>query len=230
MSDATDRAPSGGEAHPPKFPRDGVEFNRIINLTDAVAAIALTILVLTLDVPTTTGDAATADMGEILDGLWPSVFAFLLSFAIIASSWYKHHRFVARLGGLDGAMVVWNFVWLLALVLVPFASDLIGTYGANPSGVALYAAMMGALYLIGLAGYQVARFRELLTEELTAAQRRARLYDDAVPAACFLGSIPATLVTGSTSVGYYLWIAIWPLSSVTGHHRGRVDAAAALGT
>jgi uncharacterized membrane protein len=142
----SDQPPAdGAEIDPPLFPRDGIEFGRILTMSDGVAAIALTLLVLQIDVPQPPpagGNAAS--MLDVARQLSTPLFAFSLSFVIIAASWYSHHRFVARLRGLDVAMVVWNFAYLFMLVLVPFASDLVGTYGDN-AGASVYAADGGAV-------------------------------------------------------------------------------------
>jgi uncharacterized membrane protein len=198
-----------------RFERDSVEFNRIVNLTDGVAAIALTLLVLALEVPSPVGPSSEADMGAVLDELGTPIFAFLLSFVIIASSWYKHHRFVAQLRGLDGAMVVWNFSYLLVLVIVPFASDLIGTYGDNPQAVAIYAAIMTMLYVVAVPGYELARARGLLPLEVAPGQTSGRRLGQLVPAACFAVSIPLVLITENPSVAYWTWVAIWPIVQLT---------------
>lgn len=208
------------------FPRDSVEFDRIINLSDGVTAIALTLLVLSLEVPSPApGTSTDADIGALLGSLGTPLFAFALSFVIIASSWFGHHRFVARLRGLDAAMVTWNFAYLFLLVSIPFASDLIGSYGDNPSAVAVYAAIMGALYLIGLPGYELARRRGLLVDRPPPAEERMGRLTQAIPALCFLTSIPLVLVTHSTAVGYWTWVAIWPLTTLAEHRRHRLAAA-----
>jgi len=221
-TDAASDAAVGSPSRRPRFPRDTVEFNRIINLSDGVAAIALTLLVLTLDVPTPSGPTKTADMGALLDGLGTPIFAFCLSFAIIASSWYGHHRFVASLRGLDAAMVTWNFAYLFCLVVVPFASDLVGTYGDNPSAVAIYAAIMAALYLVGVPGYELARARGLLAEDRARDELIWTRISQVIPGLCFLTSVPLVMVTQDTTVGYWTWVAIWPLSTLAEHRRRRI--------
>ncbi|MFN8038245.1 MAG: TMEM175 family protein [Acidimicrobiales bacterium] len=215
-------ASDGSSGRRPRFPRDTVEFNRIINLSDGVAAIALTLLVLTLDVPTPSGPTKSADMGALLDGLGTPIFAFCLSFVIIASSWYGHHRFVASLRGLDAAMVTWNFAYLFCLVVVPFASDLVGTYGDNPSAVAIYAAIMASLYLVGVPGYELARARGLLAEDKARDELIWTRVSQVIPGLCFLASVPLVMVTQETRVGYWTWVAIWPLSTFAEHRRRRI--------
>lgn len=209
-----------------RFPRDSVEFNRIVNLSDGVAAIALTLLVLAVEVPAPTGPTTQADMAQVFDELSTPIFAFLLSFVIIAASWYKHHRFIAQLLGLDAAMVAWNFCYLLVLVVVPFASDLIGTYGDNPQAVAIYAAIMTTLYLVALPGYELARHRGLLPVDTTPGHTSARRIGQLLPAACFAVSIPLVLVTETPSTAYWMWFAIFPLATLAERLNDRIAARA----
>ena len=132
-------------------------------------------------------------MVDVARQLSTPLFAFSLSFVIIAASWYSHHRFVARLRGLDVAMVVWNFAYLFCLVVVPFASDLVGTYGDNPSAVAIYAAIMAALYLVGVPGYELARVRGLLAEDKARDELVWTRVSQLVPGLCFLVSVPLVM-------------------------------------
>src|SRR6478672_692362 len=99
-----DSEPGADVVHGPKrvWERGSAEFDRVIFLTDGVFAIAITILVLDLQVPDVSdpGQLASAIRAE-----WPSFFAFFLTFAIIAVTWMGHHSFVSTLVRLDGAFV-----------------------------------------------------------------------------------------------------------------------------
>ena len=61
---------------------------RILALSDGVFAIAITLLILEIAVPATTGDA---DLSKALLGLWPRYLAYVLSFVVIARFWMTHH-------------------------------------------------------------------------------------------------------------------------------------------
>lgn len=209
------------------FPRDSIEFNRIVNLTDAVVAIALTLMVLQLkvDAPSLNSPESEAHLTALIDEQVPALFAYALSFAIIASCWYSHHRFMAQLRGLDAVMVAWNFVYLFVLALVPVASDLIGNYSGIPRSDAIYAGVMGMLYLMAIPGQLLARSRGLMAEHQTWPQRRSLLITMAIAPICFFLSIPFILI--GFSHGWWLWIAIFPLGFGSERYRARVDAAAA---
>jgi uncharacterized membrane protein len=102
--------------------RDTLEFARVVNLSDAVFAIAMTLLVLTLDVP----EVPAADLASALAGDLPQFVAFLLSFALVANIWWQHHKLYARLAWIDPGIIAINMGGLGAVALVPFPTGLVG--------------------------------------------------------------------------------------------------------
>jgi uncharacterized membrane protein len=209
---------------PVAFPRDGTEFNRVMALSDGVAAIALTILVLQLALPALPVGkrGADVDLGAILVNLEGPFFAFCLSFVIIALSWYGHHRFIGQLRGLDVALVMWNFWYLFMLVLVPFASALVGTYGSNPGADVIYAVVMALLYFTDFPGMVLARRHDLYRAPPTPALWRARVLLSLIPPALFLLSVPVTVFLGQN--GYLCWFAIAPAMVFARRYRARIVA------
>jgi uncharacterized membrane protein len=101
----------------------GVE--RIIAFSDAVVAIAATLLVLPLV------DAAIeikrVDIGELLSENGDRLFVFVLSFAVICRFWLIHHRMYEHVVDYTPALIQINFVWLLSIVFLPFPTQLLGS-------------------------------------------------------------------------------------------------------
>jgi uncharacterized membrane protein len=111
-----------GAPGPRRHARDSPEFSRLVNLSDAVFAIAMTLLVLTLERPEAPADRLAR---ALLDGL-PQLVAFLLAFALVANIWWAHHKFVSMLGALEPGLMAMTLVLLGAVALVPFPTNLIG--------------------------------------------------------------------------------------------------------
>jgi uncharacterized membrane protein len=126
-----------------KFERDSSEFGRVANLSDAVFAIAMTLLVLTLDVP----DPAAGPLGEALLAQLPQLIAFVLAFTLVANIWWEHHKFMARLATLDRPLVGATLVLLGAVALVPFPTSLIGN---APTDRAAVLPFIGLFIFIGV--------------------------------------------------------------------------------
>jgi uncharacterized membrane protein len=128
----------------------GIE--RLLALTDGVVAIALTLLVLQLQVPAAT-DALLKDpdsAGALWHALNPDgseLTSYLVSFLVIAQFWIVHHRVLRGMRGHSEGLAWRNFSFLLALTLMPFTSDLIGRYGTNPVAITLFGLNLVAISL-----------------------------------------------------------------------------------
>jgi uncharacterized membrane protein len=191
-----------------RYRRDSeIEFGRIVAFSDGVIAIAITLLVLNLEIP----EVFSRNREALLDGLvdlLPHFFAYALSFAVIGRLWLVHHRFFATLEGFDGRLMISNLVYLALIVLVPFSSDMLGTYGENGVAVMVYAATLGlaATVNVMMIGYAV---REDLVKEgeRSATQPFGSRGALLVPGA-FLASIPIALLDP------YAAQAVWLLAFI----------------
>jgi uncharacterized membrane protein len=116
--------------------------DRLLALTDGVVAIALTLLVLQLQVPASSLLAnvnSAKDLWHALDIDVGELTSYLVSFVIIAQFWLVHHRAMRNMRGHSEGLAWRNFGFLLALTLMPFTSDLIGRFGSNPVAITLFA-------------------------------------------------------------------------------------------
>lgn len=117
--------------------------DRLVNFSDAVVAIAITLLVLPLvELP-----GEVPDGGHVLDVLgenrWQFI-SFLLSFSVIGALWRAHHRLYEYLRGYDAVTIRLNSLWLLTIVLLPFTTQLVGSVSDSPAANAMY---VGSMFL-----------------------------------------------------------------------------------
>lgn len=98
-------------------------FDRLVNFSDAVVAIAITILVLPL--VDEASNLGTESVNSFLSSIAAQFFVFLLSFAVIAYYWFHHHNFFDQLKQVDMSLMILNTVWLLGVVFLPFPTVLI---------------------------------------------------------------------------------------------------------
>ncbi len=130
--------------------RDSNEFARVVNLSDAVFAIAMTLLVLTVDVP----EAAVDGLAAALYADLPQLGAYVLAFALVASQWYAHRKLFQRLALTEPGLTVINLAFLGLVALVPFPTSVLGSYPFVTAAVAPFLAtfaLLGATYLALLA-------------------------------------------------------------------------------
>ena len=116
-------------------------FRRLVNFSDAVVAIAITLLVLPLP------DAASSIGNESLSSFFQhnqtKILAFALSFVVIGSFWWGQHQLFERVRAYNGVLVWAMFVWLFSIVFLPFPTELISSASKGPVEVhALYIGTM----------------------------------------------------------------------------------------
>jgi uncharacterized membrane protein len=114
----------------------GTDVERTVYFSDAVFAIAITLLALDLEVPE---NLAAVELPSALLELWPKFVSFLVSFWIVASYWLAHHRIFHHIGAYDRRMLLINLLFLMWVVLLPFSSSLIGEYEDSRLATIVYA-------------------------------------------------------------------------------------------
>lgn len=150
----------------------GRDFSRIAAFSDGVFAIAITLLILQIEMPS--GATTGTELWSGLKDESGDFFAFGLSFAVIGAFWAGHHRFMRTLSGFDGGLIWRNLAYLGSMVLIPFMSQLTGDYGDIPLAVALYAANLAILTLLQIAMITHALKADLLEPSYREHSRQAR--------------------------------------------------------
>ncbi len=111
---------------------------RLVLFTDAVAAIAITLLVLPLVDAVPEAIAAGETSIEVITDNWPQIFSFLLSFFVISRLWSAHHQLFDGVIALRRGVLTLNMLWVLTIVALPFATEMTGSYDADRFAVLFY--------------------------------------------------------------------------------------------
>ena len=94
---------------------------RLVFFSDAVFAIAITLLVIEIEVPSVAG-MERAQAWATFAHLWPSLFGFVLSFLVIGRFWIGHHNAFTQIDHYDGRLAWPNLFLLLMIAFMPFAT------------------------------------------------------------------------------------------------------------
>jgi uncharacterized membrane protein len=130
---------------------EGLEYhiakNRLETLVDGIFAIAMTLLVLGIAPPKPEVSLAPAVLPDMIFDLVPQVFLFIVAFLVLALFWLGHHRQFHFVHKVDPVLLWINILLLIAIVFVPFSTDVAGDYPEVQSAVLLFHANM---FVVGL--------------------------------------------------------------------------------
>jgi uncharacterized membrane protein len=115
---------------------------RLIFFSDAVFAIAITLLVIEIHVPTPADAVADGGYANALYLLSPSFAAFVLSFAVIARFWMGHHAAFSQCGRFDRKLLWPNTLLLMAIAFMPFATAFLARNLGNVAPAIFYNATL----------------------------------------------------------------------------------------
>jgi uncharacterized membrane protein len=200
--------------------------DRLLALTDGVVAIALTLLVLQLQVPAAK-DFDVNSAGQLWHALGVDggeLTSYLVAFVVIAQFWLVHHRVLRTMRGHSEGLAWRNFAFLLTLTLMPFTSDLLGRFSDNPLAVTIFAVNLVAISLTTQWIYIYADRHNLLDEE-----RRSR-YEEVV------GRVRSLLTVGvvslavimawtETRLARYVWLLFLVVPLVGSRIAARLDTS-----
>jgi uncharacterized membrane protein len=178
-----------------------VEFARIVAFSDGVFAIAITLLVLPLDIP-----KHTTDLAQALWSLEDDFFAYAVSFAVVGKYWLSHHRFYGSLERFDNTLMGLNLLYLAWVVLVPFTSEMLGRFAEDSASTVAYAAVMAAASGTFVVQILYAYRKGLMRPEARDEQRYAGPAN-LLFTVIFLLSIPVAFI--STFAAQGMWLAVF---------------------
>jgi uncharacterized membrane protein len=182
-----------------------IEYDRVLFFSDAVFAIAITLLVVDLRVPNL--PASLIHAGSQLRAAESRILGFALSFAVIGLFWLSHHTIFRHITVLDRVIIVINLLFLGMIAFLPYPTALLSaTSTSQPPAVIFYAACVAAAGLAQAAIWLYAIRAGLVEDGITPALRRyfaARLLCTPV---VFALSIPVAAT--APGVAAYLWLLI----------------------
>ncbi len=118
--------------------------NRIIGFSDGVFAVSITLLVLTINVPSNL--TSSEEVSGFLRQVLPQLVVYAAAFMIIGIFWVRHHRMLDVCRAVDGRMLILNLVFLAFVSLLPFPTDLLGNVQTSSTVIA-FCAVAGAATL-----------------------------------------------------------------------------------
>jgi len=219
---ADNAAQRGRRALNPLAVAGNLEYDRVLFFSDAVFAIAITLLVVDIRVPdivTDTAQELSADKGRIV--------SFAISFLVIGLFWMGHHRLFRYIAALDRRLIFINLLFLGTIAFLPYPTALLFAGGTRQTtGPVFYAACVAVAGLMELAVWLYATHAKgLVPASVSPALRRYEL-GQLLPTPVVFGlSIPVAFI--NPGVAPFTWILLVPIARILPRvMRGEVNGGA----
>jgi uncharacterized membrane protein len=177
------------------------DVGRIAAFTDGVMAVAITLLVLNLQVPEL---APGESLGDALIDELPSLGSYLLAFGLVGRFWVLHHNLFERLRSFDRTLMTLNLAFLALIALMPFSTDLYDAYTDEGLAAAVFGATIALAALVHRTmNAHVLRHRFVLEEH--RAEREMGNPVGAGLTAVFLLAVPVAFI--NVHLAEAIWIS-----------------------
>jgi uncharacterized membrane protein len=130
----------------------GTNAERIVMLSDAVVAIAMTLLVLPL--VDLAPEVDSVPLSTLLTTHGSELFSFVLSFLVIAQFWVAHERAFIGLHQASSGVRRLNTLWLLGIAFLPFPTALVGRHTTSATAFFYIATMFALAVLTSLISHR----------------------------------------------------------------------------
>jgi uncharacterized membrane protein len=173
---------------------------RLTFFSDAVFAIAMTLLVIEVRVPHV-GHTDEHALAQALLDLIPNYIGFLVSFIVVGRFWVGHHRVLGLLKSSNARLVWANLLFLLVVAFMPFPTAVFSEYVTTRVGVGLYA---GWLTLLGLLNHHLIatalRDRRLVRDDVSDAICAANIRSSWIAVLIGIAALAAGMITPMLSL------------------------------
>jgi TMEM175 potassium channel family protein len=183
------------------------DFARTEAFSDGVFAIAVTLLVIFIEVPKVPNEAA---LDEAVSDLGPEILSYFIGFFVIALFWVGHHRFFAQLRRFDERLMFVNLAYLSAVAFVPFATGLFGDYPDARISLIVFAGAVTVVSALDTLMMYLAFRWQLCPVPASRGVRIQTMLANFSPGIVFAISAPVAFI--STEVARWLWLVllVWP--------------------
>ena len=192
------------------FGRDTVEFARVLTFSDGMFAIAMTLLVVGIEVPDIPDTESVSELWDAVTDLDGSFISFFISFAVIGRYWIAHHQFFSLLKRMDLGLIWLNLLYLCFIAFLPFPTGLLGNFFENPLAFTIYAIAVAIVSGMEVVMFRHARRRDLLARTMPDDVYRYGVMLSVTPVVYFLLSIPVAFLV-DPSIAVLVWLLAAPM-------------------
>ena len=189
-----------------RYPRGTAAFDRVVFFSDAVFAIALTLVAVEIGIPVVTGDGSNEELWRALVEKLPAIIAYAFTFFWVAFYWRANHAFTVRLKAMSGRYVAAVLVYLAFIALLPFPAATLGEY-YNAVALSVFLGYMAVVSSLEIVLLLVADRDGLLDVPLTRGNRRYEVLASLTPVGAAVIAIPVVFVSVPAGAVVFVGVA-----------------------
>jgi uncharacterized membrane protein len=189
---------------------DSLGLERLIFFSDAVFAIAVTLLALEIRLPAGEELLDEKQLLEQIIGLWHSYLGYIISFMVIGVLWIAHHRKFRLIKFYNSRLMMLNLLLLMVVAFLPFPSSLLSRYPDRVATNFYSLTMIVGELMLALIWWYASRNNRLTDPKMDPQQRRRQFINPLVTSLVFLVSIGIAYL--SPTLARLSWILILPVS------------------
>lgn len=176
--------------------------HRVTAFSDGVFAIAITVLVFNLKLPSALHQVTSHSLAQTLFQMWPNLLSYFISFTVIGLYWVAHNRIFQYVSRIDRNLMWLNIFLLMSVSFIPFPTSVIGSYANLSSAVVLYAGNLATTGYLQSFAWWYASKKNLLREGTSEHVIRFTFWRSLISPTLFLVSIACAFI----NVDYVKWV------------------------
>lgn len=181
---------------------------RIVFFSDAVFAIAITLLALEIRLPESEHLLDDGELFAQLTRIWHSYLGYFMSFMVIGIFWMAHHRKFRLIKRYDNRLMMFNLFFLMAIAFIPFPSSLISKYPGETATIFYALNMVVGELLLALTWWYASQNNRLT--DLDLKQRRRQFVNPIATSSIFILSIGIAMI--DPDLAKFSWFLILPVT------------------
>ncbi|MCE1254289.1 MAG: DUF1211 domain-containing protein [Anaerolineae bacterium] len=195
-----------------KFVFEGsLDFERVVFFSDAVFAIAITLLALELRLPEL-HSVDDSSLFQALIGIWPRYLGFFISFWSIGSFWLGHHRKFSLLKVLNRRLIWLNLLFLMSIIFIPFPTSVISEYGNRTATIFYALSMIFSGCMSAFLWFYAAKQNKQVEMDISADVIRHEAFSSLMLPGVFLLSIFISLI--DADLAKFSWLLLIPAAMI----------------
>ncbi len=182
-----------------------MDTRRVESLSDGVFSIAMTLLIIDLNIPKALGQLSDQDIFNNLLLLKPVILSYFISFTVLSMYWISHHVFFHLITkNVNRVLTLINMLYLALIAFVPFSAHLLGAYDHSQVAVIFYGLNLVLISAasIGLFLYAL-RSHEIDTAHVTTRMVKQAMIRSLLTPVCVILGIAFSFVSLPVALGFY---------------------------